>query len=194
MSDVNPVHAVIFDVGGPLDLETDFEAAIDRDIRDGLRREGFVFGEPEWAEANRHAVETFAPSLYRAVIWRLTGGRRDAAERVYARMEERAHQRDLFQLRPGIKDVLKALKARGLTLGLAANQPARALEALAKHGIGEYFENPGISGVYGLRKPDPRLFLRACEDLGVGPTECVMVGDRVDNDIAPRRRWACAPS
>jgi hypothetical protein len=35
------IRSVIFDVGGPLDLETGFEAAIDADILDGLRREGF---------------------------------------------------------------------------------------------------------------------------------------------------------
>jgi len=40
---------------------------------------------------------------------------------------------------------------------------------------------------HGYRPPDVRLFLRACEDLGVEPGECIMVGDRVDNDIAPAR-------
>ena len=44
-----------------------------------------------------------------------------------------------------------------------------------------------MSGTHGFRKPDPRLFLRAADDLGVAPSECVMVGDRIDNDIAPAR-------
>ncbi len=64
------IRAIIFDIGGPLDLETSFEAAIDADIREGLQREGFVFSEGEWQEANRIAVETCAPSLYRSVICR----------------------------------------------------------------------------------------------------------------------------
>lgn len=38
-----------------------------------------------------------------------------------------------------------------------------------------------------MRTPDVRLFLRACEDLGVTPDDCMMVGDRVDNDIVPAR-------
>jgi putative hydrolase of the HAD superfamily len=63
----------------------------------------------------------------------------------------------------------------------------RALESLAKHGFGQYFENEGISAVYGYRKPDVRLFLRACQDLAVKPAECVMVGDRIDNDIVPAK-------
>jgi HAD superfamily hydrolase (TIGR01662 family) len=146
-----------------------------------------VVSDEAWASANHRAIETCAPSVYRSVIWTLSGGDLGASQRIYERVQEAAHDRDLFELRPGIDDVLKTLKSRGLKLGLAANQPQRALESLRKHGIGEYFSNQGISAVYGLRKPDVRLFVRVCEDLGVKPEECVMVGDRIDNDIAPAK-------
>ncbi len=143
--------------------------------------------EEAWAAANRYAVDSFAPSVYRAVIWRLTGGNHEASERIYEWMERTSHERDFFELRPGIAEVLAALKRRGLKLGLAANQPAAVLQRLERHGIAHYFENQGISGVYGFRKPDVRLFLRACEDLGVAPEECLMVGDRIDNDVVPAK-------
>jgi putative hydrolase of the HAD superfamily len=32
-----------------------------------------------------------------------------------------------------------------------------------------------------------RLFLRVCADLAVEPQECIMVGDRIDNDVVPAR-------
>jgi HAD superfamily hydrolase (TIGR01549 family) len=181
------IRAVLFDIGGPVDLETAFEAAIDVDIRTGLACEGIVVDDDAWRQANDLAVSSFAPSLYRAVIWRLTNGNGAASQRIYEWMEERAHSRDLFELRQGIPDVLKALRRRGLKLGLVANQPVTTLERLAREGIGHYFENEGISPVYGFRKPDVRIFLRACDDLRVGPAECVMVGDRIDNDIVPAK-------
>ena len=181
------IRAVLFDVGGPLDLEIAFEAAIDADIRDGLEREGFVVDDASWEAAHRYAVDTFAPSLYRALIWRLTAGDRTASERIYEWMEARSHGRDLFELRPGIGAVLEALQQRNLKLGLAANQPAAVIERLERHGIGSYFEGQGISGIYGYRKPDVRLFLRVCEDLGVDPGDCIMVGDRIDNDVVPAK-------
>jgi HAD superfamily hydrolase (TIGR01549 family) len=181
------IRAVLFDVGGPLDLETAFEAAIDADIRAGLAREGYPVGDDAWNAANQNAVKTFAPSLYRAVIWQLTEGDEQASDRIYAWMEGRAHERDLFELRPGIAEVLEALKLRDLKLGLAANQPLAALDRLARAGVGHYFENKGISAVYGYRKPDARLFLSACTDLGVTPAECIMIGDRIDNDVVPAK-------
>jgi putative hydrolase of the HAD superfamily len=181
------IRAVIFDIGGPIDLETQFEASIDADIRAGLAREGFDVDDAAYAEAERWAVDSFAPSLYRAVIWRLTNGDEAASKRVYDSMESGSERRDIFELRDGIGDVLEALKTRGLILGLAANQPANRIEMLAQYGIGHYIANPGLSGVYGFRKPDVRLFLRACSELGVEPSECIMVGDRIDNDVVPAK-------
>ena len=58
------IRAVIFDVGGPLDTELAFEAAIDADIRAALAGEGYVVDDEAYAEAERWAVENFAPSLY----------------------------------------------------------------------------------------------------------------------------------
>ncbi len=180
------IRAVLFDVGGPLDLETKFEAAIDADLRSGLELEGFAVTDEAWDAAHRYGIESFSPRLYHSIVWQLTSGDHAASMRVYDRMQARADQRTgLFELRPGIAEVLVALKARGLRLGLAANQPLRALRSLDEAGIGHYFENDGVSGVYGWRKPDVRLFLRACEDLGVQPEECIMVGDRIDNDVVP---------
>jgi HAD superfamily hydrolase (TIGR01509 family) len=83
--------------------------------------------------------------------------------------------------------MLQRLHARGLRLGLAANQPARVIAELDRYGIGQYFAHREVSGHHGYRKPDVRLFLRALDDLGVTPEEAVMVGDRIDNDIVPAR-------
>jgi HAD superfamily hydrolase (TIGR01549 family) len=181
------ISAVIFDIGGPLDLETRHEASIDDDIKAALEREGYAVDDAAYAEAEAWAVEHYAPSAYRATIWRLTNANEAVSRRVYDWMESRGHLRDSFDLREGIEPVLAQLKGRGLKLGLAANQPLRALAQLEKHGLASYFDNEGISAVYGLRKPDVRLFLRACQDLGVEPADCIMVGDRIDNDIVPAK-------
>jgi HAD superfamily hydrolase (TIGR01549 family) len=179
------IRALLFDVGGPLDTEVRHEAAINADIRAGLAREGFDVDDAAYAAAEQYAVETFAPNVYGAIIWNLTRGDASASARVWQWTASQSGQRDVFDLREGIADVLESIRARGLKLGLAANQPSRVIEQLSQRGVGHYFESWGISGVHGYRKPDVRLFLCVCEELAVDPNECIMVGDRIDNDIVP---------
>jgi HAD superfamily hydrolase (TIGR01549 family) len=185
------IRAVLFDVGGPLDTEILSEAIVDRQIREALAACGVVVDQEAITAASDWAVAAFAPDAYRAMIWRLAGGDAARAEEVFrlfrAGADARYAERGGFELRAGVGELLADLHGRGLLLGLAANQYARAIDELDRHGIGQYFSHREVSGHHGFRKPDVRLFLRACEDLGVEPAECIMVGDRVDNDMAPAR-------
>ena len=175
------IRAVLFDVGGPLDTEVAAEAYIDQQIRLALAAEGVAVSDVEYAEANDWAVQSFAPNGYQCIVWRLGGP--DVAARIGSlHFPGRA-----FELRPGIDQVIRDLHAEALLLGLAANQPAAIIAELDRHGLGQYFTHREVSGHHGFRKPDVRLFLRACEDLGVDPEECIMVGDRIDNDITPAK-------
>lgn len=190
-------RAILFDVGGPIDTEVEFERLIDQHIIEALRAEGLAVTHDQVRAASDEAVHTYAPQTYAAMIWTLTGHRRSAAARaleaVNARSEERERLRGGLELRDGIAGVIESWAARGVPLGLAANQPARVLSELEKHGVARHFTSPEVTGVHGYRKPDVRLFLRACETMGVSPTECVMVGDRIDTTSVLRPHSACAP-
>ena len=54
------------------------------------------------------------------------------------------------------------------------------------------FDYQGLSGITGLRKPDPGAFQAAADALGVAASDCIMVGDRIDNDIAPAKALGMA--
>jgi putative hydrolase of the HAD superfamily len=185
------IRAVLFDVGGPLDTEVIHERLIDQHIREAVAAEGYPVTDEAFADANDWAVASFAWNAYQSIIWRLTRGEVEASRRAFRVVAERGAERraarNELEPRPGIAEVLRDLHDRGLRLGLAANQPVAAIEALDRHSIGHYFHHREVSGHHGLNKPDPRLFLRACHDLGVSPGECIMVGDRIDNDIVPAR-------
>jgi HAD superfamily hydrolase (TIGR01662 family) len=185
------IKAVLFDVGGPLDTEIIHERLVDQHIREALAAEGVEVDDAEYAGASRWAVDSFAWNAYEAIVWRLADGDADLSRRVMQRVvdrgQERRDARGGMELRAGIPELLKSLRERGLRIGLAANQPHAILAVLDRHGIGRYFDHREVSETHGYRKPDVRLFLRACEDLGVTPDECIMVGDRIDNDIVPAR-------
>jgi HAD superfamily hydrolase (TIGR01509 family) len=89
----------------------------------------------------------------------------------------------LYDLAPGATECLDALRAAGVRVGVAANQPAAVaplLEALLEPG-----ELIGISQSWGVSKPHPAFFARVVDELGLPAAEIAYVGDRVDNDVLP---------
>ena len=183
------IRAVLFDVGGPIDTEVLHEAGVDRGIMAAFAAHGIDLSQTALDDASQAAVSAFAPNTYRAMVWTLARRNEALARAVWAHFKERdgarAAARGGVELRPGISELLGDLYQRGLKLGLAANQPVRAVSELDRHGIGRWFAHREVSGHHGFHKPDVRLFLRACDDLGVGPEQTIMVGDRIDNDVVP---------
>lgn len=185
-------RAILFDIGGPIDLEFAWEVAVDGAIAAACGLEGIRVDQATVEEASEAAVAAFAPDAYAFMVERLCGGDPETAARVRQRMRGMVGNLDVFQMRPGMLELLQRLVDRGLLLGVVANQPARRIERLEHEGIAHFFAYHGVSGVTDLRKPDPRAFTAACDALGVGPAETIMVGDRIDNDIAPAKSLGMA--
>ena len=79
---------------------------------------------------------------------------------------------------PGVPDVLRALRARGLRLAVASSSRPEVIEAtLAVLGVRALFD-VAVSAVEVRRgKPAPDVFLEAARRLGVAPGACVVVED-----------------
>lgn len=93
-------------------------------------------------------------------------------------------ERGNFNKYPETDEVLAALSAQKKRLGLVSNLwPFPVPHIFEVNGLGAYFEHLGFSFQLGARKPDPSIFLRVCEKLGVKPEECTMVGDSMTNDV-----------
>ncbi|BAQ59605.1 haloacid dehalogenase/epoxide hydrolase family [Geminocystis sp. NIES-3708] len=77
----------------------------------------------------------------------------------------------------GSLEVLQTLKQAGLKIAiLSADTTAGVQEFVINHQLNPYIDL--IMGVdSGLSKPDPRLYLQACEKLGVKPENSLMIGD-----------------
>jgi len=187
-----PRRVVLFDVGGPLDTEFAWEIAVDGAIASACGLEGIPIGQTELDAASDAAVEAHAPDAYAHMVETLCGGEPTTVARVRARVRAILSDLEVFQLRPGMDGLLDRLVGQGLRLGIVANQPARARERLERAGILRHFSALHLSGREGARKPDPSAFLAVTEVLGVAPADCVMVGDRIDNDIAPARQLGMA--
>jgi FMN phosphatase YigB (HAD superfamily) len=84
----------------------------------------------------------------------------------------------------GAEGLMDALAGR-FRLGLIANQGVECRGWLDQLGWLDRFEVVALSEEVGTAKPDPMLFRNALERAGVEPAEALMIGDRLDNDIAP---------
>lgn len=84
-------------------------------------------------------------------------------------------------------EVLKYLKNKGYQLGVIANQSKGLSERLESFGILMYFDIVLASAEIGIAKPDKLIFHKALELSQTEACECVMIGDRLDNDIIPAK-------
>lgn len=90
------------------------------------------------------------------------------------------------QLYPDAIDVLRALRARAVRIGINSNRPcttAMMMADLGDVGLAPYVDAGVTSGETGFLKPHPSTFERVLADLGVVPREAVMVGDGADADM-----------
>ncbi len=93
----------------------------------------------------------------------------------------------LVQPVSGAVDVLRQFAGR-YRMGIIADQPEGTVEALVRLGIREHFNVVALDVLVGHRKPDEQLFRWALQEAGCSPDETIMVGNRLDTDIAPARR------
>ena len=78
--------------------------------------------------------------------------------------------------------VLRALHERGVPVGVVSDICFDLRENFAAHGLGECVGAYSLSYELGCEKPDPRMFLKACADLGADPRRTLMVGDNAARD------------
>ena len=88
----------------------------------------------------------------------------------------------------GALETIGELRRRGRRIGLITvctdDVPALWPET-PFHGL---FDAEVFSCSVGLKKPDPRIYLLACEQLGVDPQEAVFVGDGANDELAGAER------
>ena len=79
----------------------------------------------------------------------------------------------------GSLEILKSLSAAGLKLGILSAATTQEVKKFVNiHQLSDYLQlEKGVDD--GPSKPDPTLFLEACQALGVSPAATLMVGDSI---------------
>lgn len=79
---------------------------------------------------------------------------------------------------PGVDELLALAKEKGLKLAVASSsRRAYAMNNLTEGGIIQYFDGCVFGDMVTKAKPDPEIYLKACELLGVDPEDAAAVED-----------------
>ena len=93
-----------------------------------------------------------------------------------------------YDVKPGIRELLEYLKENGYLVGVATSTAReRAEYHLKKHGLIGYFDKIIYGDMVHRGKPEPDIYLTACETLGVRPEEAVGVEDSINGVISSGR-------
>ena len=91
-------------------------------------------------------------------------------------------------VKKGVRELLEYLKGQQLSIGLASStRREKVLEMLEQTGISEYFETMIAGDMVKHSKPDPEIYLLACEGLKVKPEEAYAIEDSFNGIRAAHR-------
>jgi putative hydrolase of the HAD superfamily len=205
---INPIRAVLFDMGGTLE-DLSHDDALRLDATRGIQAILSTYGlDPGLAipdlyptilaglkkyQAWRNISEIELPSEQ---IWSeyVLANLGLPVERLAAIGEELGVYYDTHfhrrTLRPEARPLLDALRQRGIRLGVISNILSRGAVpiSLTRYDLLDYFEVVLTSASFGSRKPNPRIFLEATRRLNLLPNDCAYVGDTVSRDVIGARR------
>jgi putative hydrolase of the HAD superfamily len=189
------LRAVLFDIDDTLYSTTTFAEQARRHGAEALRRLGVAYPTNLLLREMEEIISEFSSNdarHYNRLLQRLP---RRAIEGLnpailVAGAVRAYHETKGTDLRP-FPDVLPALRAiartdliRGvITAGLEIKQA----EKLLRLGVYEWLTPSAIfiSDQIGISKPNSKLYRRACDELGVHPSEAMYVGDNAPTDVDP---------
>jgi putative hydrolase of the HAD superfamily len=85
--------------------------------------------------------------------------------------------------RPDAVDVLSHLKSAGYRTGLISDCSSETPIVWRDTPLAPLFDATVFSCLAGVRKPDPRIYLLATEQLAVRPEECLYIGDGSSHEL-----------
>jgi FMN phosphatase YigB (HAD superfamily) len=134
------------------------------------------------------AIHRYCPRILAYAIWKHTAPDRTLYEKLYAdfRSKWRPHRPPL-RIMPGFREEAGAM-VRKFNLGIAGQYGSDLLDLLERESLIDLFTYRFTQDDFDITKPDPRYLEQITRVCGVDPGECVMVGDRMDNDIIPARQ------
>lgn len=95
---------------------------------------------------------------------------------------ERMLQPEAWRPYPDTGPALERLRDKGIPVAVVSNIPWDIRRVFRRHDMADLVDEFVLSYAEGVMKPDPKIFLVACQRLGVAPADALMVGDSAEAD------------
>ena len=83
----------------------------------------------------------------------------------------------------GVLDTLRWCRENSIKVGLVSNAGPDVPPVFRRHYMATLVDTAVFSCEVGMMKPDPLIYWKACEQLGVEPVDCIYVGDGGSNEL-----------
>lgn len=140
-----------------------------------------------WAESSIRYVDDGKP-FWRFIVSESTGvDNEDMFEDIY----EYYAGSEAWKVAPGAEAALRKIRSKGIKTAIVSNFDSRLHNIMEELGLSPLFDEIVVSADVGAEKPNPILFLEACERLHVLPEHVIHVGDDRRNDLYGARDAGC---
>lgn len=186
-----PIEAVLFDFANTLFRPVDTATW----LHDGLAALGVATDTATRARLEQELDEAWSlPEVAAAQLGRdLSREAHRAAGEAWLRAvpDLRRHASGLYERITAVDSwlpytdtvpVLRSLGERGVPVGVVSDIAWDLRPQFAHAGLAGVVGAYALSFEYGTEKPDPKLFLTACEELGADPRATLMIGDNPARD------------
>ena len=176
----SPIRALLLDAGEILYFRTEKG----RYLNEFLKSLNIDPGDDR--ESKRYALrqQAFRGEIlqkeYQIAVLRLYGV--DQPEQIIQGLDAIKKDEDNVIFYQGVRETLVTLKEEGYLLGVVtdtANSIHTKLSWFELGGIGHLWDSFTSSMVVGVRKPDPKMYQAALDQLGVAPSEAIFIGHKV---------------
>lgn len=171
------VKGVIFDLDGVICFTDEYHYLAWKEMADGM---GVYFDR----EINNRLRGVSRMASLDIILERYSGpALTDAEKESLAAKKNDIYRSLLSRMSPAdlsdeVKLTLDALRAKGLKLAIGSSSK-NAPFILERIGLAGYFDAISDGNNISRSKPDPEVFLKAAEFLGLAPTECLVVEDAI---------------
>lgn len=171
------IKGIIFDLDGVICFTDEYHYLAWKEMADGM---GVYFDR----EINNRLRGVSRMASLEIILERYSGPRLSGEEKEALAAGKNGIYRELLgrmspaDLSDEVKSTLDGLRAKGLKLAIGSSSK-NAPFILERIGLGTYFDAISDGNNISRSKPDPEVFLKAAQFLGLEPEECLVVEDAV---------------